>query len=306
MNFQTWLEESWRTEGFSIDLATVNDGNLAKWLSVLNDLPLVTNIDADFGDVIRIDARDTLPQPAVDCIEKALQVLIPWRKGPLNLFRHAIDSEWRSDLKWQRMNQHVNWQGKRVLDVGCGNGYFGFRALQSGAIAVLGVDGFLLYAMQAALVNWFVQSANVVVPVRFDDSFRQETFDIVLSLGVYYHQRDPDAHLNALFARCSPAGQIVLESIVADDDFVPEGRYAGMRNVYNVPSVTTLETKLQNVGFIKPRLVDISTTTICEQRTTTYMPYSSLRDALDADDSSLTIEGLPAPRRAIVVATRAA
>ena len=124
-------------------------------------------------------------------------------------------------------------------------------------------------------------------------------------MGVIYHQRDADSHVEALFRRCRPGGQVILESIVADEDFIPENRYAGMRNVHLIPSVCTLKNKLRAAGFINPILVDVSTTTIEEQRKTAFMPFQSLRDALDQSDNSLTVEGLPAPKRAILIAHRA-
>ncbi|MEW8068099.1 MAG: DUF1698 domain-containing protein, partial [Candidatus Thiodiazotropha endolucinida] len=43
-------------------------------------------------------------------------------------------------------------------------------------------------------------------------------------------------------------------------------------------------------------------TTIEEQRATEWMRFESLADYLDPADRSLTIEGYPAPRRAVFVA----
>ncbi|MBR9800034.1 MAG: DUF1698 domain-containing protein, partial [Gammaproteobacteria bacterium] len=42
-----------------------------------------------------------------------------------------------------------------------------------------------------------------------------------------------------------------------------------------------------------------------EQRATDWMTYHSLSDFLDPADPSLTREGHPAPRRAVLIATRA-
>jgi tRNA (mo5U34)-methyltransferase len=49
------------------------------------------------------------------------------------------------------------------------------------------------------------------------------------------------------------------------------------------------------------RCVDVSTTTVQEQRGTEWMRFQSLRDYLDPADHSKTVEGLPAPRRAVIV-----
>ena len=305
MRFREWLESSWRIAGFPIKMSELRHGKLADWLTTFEHLPNIRSSHTQFRDTLEVGLPGELSIAEGDVLGQAIDNLIPWRKGPLNLFGRVIDTEWRSDFKWARLCSHIQWQNKNVLDIGCGNGYFGFRALDAGARSVVGIDGHLLYALQAALVNWFVRSPNVVVPARFDRDTAQSEFDIVLSMGVVYHQRDADSHLRALFDRCQPGGQVVLESIIADEDILPENRYAGMRNVYLIPRVSTLETKLRDAGFVEPKCVDISTTTIEEQRATKYMPFKSLSAALDPSDNSLTIEGHPAPKRAIVTAHRA-
>ena len=51
-------------------------------------------------------------------------------------------------------------------------------------------------------------------------------------------------------------------------------------------------------------IIDISPTRIEEQRTTPWMQFESLEQALDPRDSNRTIEGYPAPVRAIVTGIR--
>ena len=305
MRFTEWLESSWKSAGFAISTTELAHKKLESWLATSDRLPQIQPVHIYLGDTIKVGTADDLSSDEGELLDRVIERLMPWRKGPLNLFGREIDAEWRSDFKWNRLGGHVQWQSKKVLDVGSGNGYFGFRALDAGAKSVLGIDGYLLYVLLAALVNWFVRSPNIVVPMRFDRDTVSDEFDIVLSMGVVYHQRDAGSHLDALFQRCRPGGQVILESIVADEDFIPENRYAGMRNVHLIPSVGTLENKLRAVGFIDPILVDVSTTTLEEQRKTAFMPFRSLKDALDQSDNSRTVEGLPAPKRAILIAHRA-
>ena len=82
---------------------------------------------------------------------------------------------------------------------------------------------------------------------------------------------------------------------------VPENRYARMRNIWHLPTIAALEDWLRQAGFCNIRTVDVSRTTIAEQRSTDWMTFESLPEALDANDQTRTIEGWPAPSRAVVI-----
>jgi tRNA (mo5U34)-methyltransferase len=77
-----------------------------------------------------------------------------------------------------------------------------------------------------------------------------------------------------------------------------------MRNVWHLPTVPQLLAWAGQAGFRNPRVVDVSATTPTEQRRTEWMPFESLADALDPADRARTVEGWPAPRRAVVLSTR--
>ncbi len=85
---------------------------------------------------------------------------------------------------------------------------------------------------------------------------------------------------------------------------IPEERYARMPNVWFLPTCATLECWLQKAGYKNIRLTDVSVTSIEEQRSTQWMNFESLPQALDARDPTMTIEGLPAPKRAIFIAEK--
>jgi tRNA (mo5U34)-methyltransferase len=133
-----------------------------------------------------------------------------------------------------------------------------------------------------------------------------QVFDTVFSMGVLYHCRSPFDHLRELKGQLRPGGELVLETLVIDggplEVLVPQGRYAKMRNVWFIPSCDMMHSWLIRAGFAHVRLVDMSVTRPDEQRATEWMTFESLQDFLDPNDQTLTVEGYPAPRRAVFIA----
>ena len=219
-----------------------------------------------------------------------------------------IQRHHRRGFKFQR--QDIALTGKRILDVGCGNGYYMWRMLGAGAHSVIGVDPNWLFFCQFQAVQRFLQQeAAWHLPFPFEDlPANLEGFDTVFSMGVFYHRRSPIEHLLALKDCLVKGGELVLETLVIEGDenqvLVPEDRYAQMRNVWFLPSIAALERWLRRAGFSEVRCVDVSITTVQEQRATPWMKFQSLSDYLDPNDHSKTIEGLPAPMRAVIVARK--
>ncbi|MCK4999353.1 MAG: DUF1698 domain-containing protein, partial [Anaerohalosphaera sp.] len=148
-----------------------------------------------------------------------------------------------------------------------------------------------------------------VLPLKIEDLPGDRAwFNTVLSMGVLYHRRHPLEHLENLLALTLPGGEVVLETLVLDkagtDVLVPKGRYAKMRNVWNIPSPSLLTHWLGKAGFENARVIDVTKTTLIEQNSTEWMRYESLAEYLDKDNDSLTIEGHPAPVRAVVIAEK--
>jgi tRNA (mo5U34)-methyltransferase len=72
--------------------------------------------------------------------------------------------------------------------------------------------------------------------------------------------------------------------------------------VWLLPTIAELTTWLTRSGFRDIQIVDQAITTTDEQRSTDWMTFESLAEALDPDDPSRTVEGWPAPRRVVVTA----
>lgn len=293
-------------------------GDMPGWQSVLENLPQIEPTQLDLKNGVTIgqasDCDDTTRQQLKD----VLMGLHPWRKGPYDLFGLHIDTEWRSDWKWDRVIPHLApLQDRLILDVGCGNGYHCWRMLGEDANRVIGIDPSGKFVHQFYAIKYYLTQIENELPVdvlplgieQLPPELR--AFDTVFSMGVFYHRRSPMDHLKELRDCLRPDGQLVLETLVIEgsliengpgEALVPEGRYAKMRNVWFLPSVDTLLSWMRKCGLKNPRMVDISKTSIEEQRSTEWMHFHSLKDFLDPNDGNLTAEGHPAPVRAVFVA----
>jgi tRNA (mo5U34)-methyltransferase len=285
-------------------------GHLEHWRRCWQALPEICGRLAAADDG-RVAVNGPIAAEVRDQLRSDLMTFRPWRKGPFDCFGIHIDTEWRSDWKWNRMRNHVELRDRTVLDVGCGNGYFGWHMLAAGASRVVGLDPFLLFVMQHEVIRKLSRSdvPHDVLPLG-DDCLpkRLHAFDVTVSMGVLYHRTSPIEHLQSLSGSLKRDGQLVLETLVIDAKgeqlLMPEGRYAKMRNVWFIPSVALLTKWLRRTGFHEVKVVNMTATTTAEQRSTEWMAFESLADFLDPEDSSKTIEGYPAPIRAMLTARR--
>lgn len=284
-------------------------GTLPKWEKVLNKLHYPSPDTVDLKNSVSIGSGQQLTNGEQEKLENLLRIFQPWRKGPFSVYGIDIDTEWRSDWKWERILPHLSPLNNRtVLDVGCGSGYHMWRMLGDGAEFVVGIDPSTLFLFQFEIMRHMAnndQRAHLL-PLGIQELPELRAFDTVFSMGVLYHRKSPIDHLQQLKDQLRPGGELVLETLVIDGDenqvLVPAGRYGKMNNVWFLPSVDALILWLEKLGFDNVRCVDVCDTTTDEQRKTPWMDYESLADFLDPNDSSKTVEGLPAPKRAVILA----
>jgi len=290
-------------------LAENAHGKMADWQQALNELPTVTPSSLDLKTKVEIGLAEDIDGSQQLQFRQQLMQFHPWRKGPYRLFGIDIDTEWRSDWKWQRLLPHIQpLAGRKVLDVGGGNGYHGWRMEGEGAELVIGIDPTLVFVMQYHVMQRYINSTrHFVLPIGIEAMPDDLAFfDTVFSMGVLYHRRSPLDHLYELRSCLRSGGELVLETLIIDGELgvtlMPENRYAKMRNVWFLPSVPTMLLWLQRCGFKEARCVDVSVTSLEEQRATDWMTFESLADFLDPNDRTKTIEGYAAPKRAVFTA----
>ncbi|MFH0256534.1 tRNA 5-methoxyuridine(34)/uridine 5-oxyacetic acid(34) synthase CmoB [Vibrio rumoiensis] len=291
------------------DWQNAEHGDFERWVKALNKITDITPDNIDIVSQVSITNNEPFPIGEQKKLESLLRTFHPWRKGPYHVHGLDIETEWRSDWKWDRVLPHISdLKHRSVLDVGCGNGYHMWRMLGAGARLCVGIDPSHLFLVQFEAIRKLMgndQRAHLL-PLGIEQLPELKAFDTVFSMGVLYHRRSPLDHLYQLKNQLVSGGELVLETLVIEGDenavLVPIDRYAQMRNVYFFPSAKALKVWLEKCGFIDVKIVDENVTSTDEQRSTNWMTHNSLPDYLDPTDPSKTIEGYPAPRRAILIA----
>ncbi|GAB2191698.1 tRNA 5-methoxyuridine(34)/uridine 5-oxyacetic acid(34) synthase CmoB [Sessilibacter sp. MAH1] len=286
-------------------------GDLTEWKKALYALPKVSSEFTDLKNGVFIGENGDCSPEIQQEIHDRLADLIPWRKGPFHVHGTHIDTEWRSDWKWDRVLPHIlPLKNKTVLDVGCGSGYHCWRMYGEGAKRVIGIDPSPRFVVQFEMIKHFIGKVPVhVLPIPMEAVPSElNAFDTVFSMGVLYHRRSPFDHIKELRDALKNGGQLVLETLVVDGKFgyslVPEKRYAMMNNVWFIPTPETLASWLKKMGFNSIELVDLNETSFEEQRQTPWMKFHSLEQFLDPNDHSKTAEGHPRPKRAVFTAIK--
>ncbi|EMQ2875198.1 tRNA 5-methoxyuridine(34)/uridine 5-oxyacetic acid(34) synthase CmoB [Vibrio navarrensis] len=293
------------------DWQNAEHGDFDRWLRALNKISADAPDNIELKQSVTISNHQPMPIGELKKLESLLRTFHPWRKGPYHVHGIHIDTEWRSDWKWDRVLPNISpLKNRSVLDVGCGNGYHMWRMLGEGARLCVGIDPSHLFLIQFEAIRKLMggdQRAHLL-PLGIEQLPKLQAFDTVFSMGVLYHRRSPLDHLIQLKDQLDSGGELILETLVIEGDentvLVPKERYAQMRNVYFFPSARALKVWLELVGFEQVRIVDENVTSIGEQRSTDWMTHNSLPDYLDPSDASKTVEGYPAPRRAVLIAKK--
>lgn len=234
----------------------------------------------------------------------------PWKKGPFQLGSAYIDTEWRSDLKWQRIAPLLKEvAGKRVLDIGAHNGYYMYRLEELNPAWVLGLEPYFRHALQFYWFNCLSPAHRLHFELLGVEhlAFFPQAFDVVLCLGIIYHFTDPIGVLRHMRRSLDRGGIAIIDcqGIPGEGDvaLLPRVKYMGNKGFWWLPTESCLKNMIHRAGFKYVDLVYAGALTNQEQRATDWASISSLADRLEIQDgASLTQEGYPGPWRFYFVA----
>jgi tRNA (mo5U34)-methyltransferase len=119
-----------------------------------------------------------------------------------------------------RLMDTLDFSGKRVLDIGCRDGFFCFHAERRGAVHLLGIDTCLSLGAVELIVPHFQSKVRMVEMSLYELNVAEHgMFDVVLFCGVLYHLRYPFTALRTLADLVPDGGRMIIETgILADDD----------------------------------------------------------------------------------------
>ena len=255
------------------------------------------------GDAINI--RANLGSKERDEAFRLAMDLRSWRKGPFGIDDIFIDSEWKSFVKYNLLEPHLNLEGKTVGDIGCNNGYYMFRMLKQKPKRLIGFDPGVISYLQFEFIDRFIDSGirYELLGVEHLPEYG-EKFDTLFCLGVLYHRSDPIKTLKELKGALNSGGELFLDTMYIEGgkDLVlsPKNAYSKIPNIYFVPTVSALMNWCERANFKDVEILATKPTGSDEQRKTEWILGQSLGDFLDPADPGLTIEGYPAPRRIYV------
>lgn len=117
-----------------------------------------------------------------------------------------------------RQMDSIDFQGKRVLDVGCRDGLFSFEAERRGAAEILGIDTNLSRGAIEVLIPLF-QSRVQMRELSLYELVPEEhgRFDVILFPGVLYHLRYPFQALKSLADLLPDGGRMLVETGIFTD-----------------------------------------------------------------------------------------
>ncbi len=293
-----------------IEFFESNNRKGVKFRQLLDEMELYESSYADYsGAVVKIGKSQELDEATRSKMEETLLGFLPWRKGPFEIFGIRIESEWKSNLKWDRLKNHISPLHRRhILDIGSSSGYYMFRMLEQKPGFVLGIEPYINFFYQFRALNGLAKVGNMLtLPFRFEEMLGiRKKFNTVFCMGILYHRKSPIEFMEQIRESMARNGELILETLVLEGEeetcLYPTGRYAKMVNVYFIPTVAVLKAWLKKAGFREINCVDITRTTVEEQSTNKWVTTESLADFLDPNDSQKTIEGYPGPVRAMLIA----
>ena len=152
--------------------------------------------------------------------------------------------------EWQRPDELIaslgELEGKKVMDLGAGTGYFAFRLLDKGAdiVAAEVDDRFIAYLQNKRDTLDLADEVFEVRKVFYDDPLASEgEFDVFFTVDTYHHIEDRPKYLKKVFSGVKPGGKFFVVDFKREE--TPHGPPLNIRVMAD-----RIVKELQDAGFI--------------------------------------------------------
>jgi len=180
-------------------------------------------------------------------------------------------SHGKNIVKWSRIKQYIDAidvKEKRVLDVGCSEGYFSLKLAELGAKEVVGVDADERRIKKAKFVSEVLGTSNITYEAAdiFESGMEKYGhFDFVLCMG-FLHRASYPYHAIRQLTEISDTILFEWKSLREGSFDLPIMKFCGGlskdSNVYSglywLPSVQCVVDMLKSLGFTHNLIVDHS------------------------------------------------
>ncbi|MGD1843932.1 MAG: DUF1698 domain-containing protein, partial [Salibacteraceae bacterium] len=162
-------------------------------------------------------SQPTAPKLQKADLEKELAKYNWYHRIPVGhgLVTPGNDMDYHPDI-WKMIDRaldSIDFNHKKVIDIGCRDGYFSFDVERRGAGSVLGIDNDLSQGTKEFLIPYFDSKVKMKEENLYNLSpERLGHFDVVLFLGVHYQLRYPNWGLKKMEDLTDESAYMIIES----------------------------------------------------------------------------------------------
>jgi 2-polyprenyl-3-methyl-5-hydroxy-6-metoxy-1,4-benzoquinol methylase len=185
------------------------------------------------------------------------------RKAEVKTFFEQTDIYFNFDYNIKLRTEIVaeligNLQYEKALDMPCGNGFISLKnSAQFNQLTLVDFSENMIVLAKEIAKKENAQNVSFTCGDIFETSFENESFDLIISLGILAHVDDVDKFLTHIQSKVKKGGTIILQNTNSKHFYSKLIRlYLGVRKLFgkdkyslNKVPASTVENSFKNAGF---------------------------------------------------------
>ena len=200
----------------------------------------------------------------MDELEERVKELGQFFQGPFDLGNGLIiqgmsdcSSKWQYTLPLSKLPEDLS--GMRVLKIGSNAGYDSFQLRKRNPQYLLAIEPSERYFKQALFLQGYYGTDIDFQQIGWEslDHSLDESFDLVLCLGIIYHEINPGNLLERIYSLLKPGGLLMMESHVLREPHLTEfarfveDTFLGQNHYWWIFGRECLQAMLRTYGFVE-------------------------------------------------------